>query len=188
MALELQYGEVIRSGGAQIRVSLSGYEADVAVDVKLLQPGGFSSVKSWVAPQAGDCVAVLVDTERPEDSVVLGGVYTDARGPIGTGETIVFQASKVLLGSDVDTAKKASRDDHVQTELAAIKAELDLLTAAFNAHVHAIPAVSVSAASPTPDLPTRIGITATGTSATTTPPHEQSYTVGATAADSVYVK
>ena len=188
MALELQYGEVIRSGGAQIRVSLSGYEADVAVDVKLLQPGGFSSVKSWIAPQAGDCVAVLVDTERPEDSVVLGGVYTDARGPIGTGQTIVFQASKVLLGSDVDTSKKASRDDHVQTELAAIKAALDALTTAFNAHVHAIPAGSVSAADPTPELPTRIGITATGTSATTVPPFTQPYTVGATAADSVYIK
>lgn len=188
MALELQYGEVIRSGGAQIRVSLSGFEADVAVDVKLLQPGGFSSVKSWVAPQAGDCVAVLVDTERPEDSVVLGGVYTEARGPIGTGETIVFQASKVLLGSEVDTAKKASRDDHVQSELAAIKAALDALTAAFNSHVHTVPAVSVSAADPTPELPTRIGLTATGTSATTAPPFAQPYVVGVTACDSVYIK
>ena len=51
MALELQYGEVIRSGGAQIRVSLSGFEADVAVDVKLLQPGGFfTSVSSMLRP------------------------------------------------------------------------------------------------------------------------------------------
>ncbi len=188
MALELQYGEVIRSGGAQIRVSLSGYEADVAVDVKLLQPGGFSSVKSWIAPQAGDCVAVLVDTERPEDSVVLGGVYTDARGPIGTGDTIVFPATKVLLGFDVDTAKKASRDDHVQTELAAIKSALDALTAAFNAHVHTIPAIAVL---PPPDPPTvtgQIGVTEPGTSATTAPPFVQPYVVGATACDSVYIK
>ena len=188
MALELQYGEVVETGGAQIRVKLSGYEADVVLDVKLLQPGGFSSVKTWLAPQTGDCVAVLVDTERPEDSVVLGGVYTDARGPIGTGETIVFQASKVLLGSDVDTAKKASRDDHVQTELAAIKAELDLLTAAFNAHTHVVPALAVLPPPEPPTVPAQIGVTAPGTSATTTPPHEQSYTVGATAADSVYIK
>lgn len=171
MALELQYGEVIRSGGAQIRVSLSGFEADVAVDVKLLQPGGFSSVKSWVAPQAGDCVAVLVDTERPEDSVVLGGVYTDARGPIGTGQTIVFQASKVLLGSDVDTAKKASRDDHVQTELAAIKAALDALVSAFNDHIHEY-----------------LNGTNPANTAVPTNPATQTYTVGDTAADSVYVK
>lgn len=188
MALELQYGEVVETGGAQIRVKLSGYEADVALDVKLLQPGGFSSVKTWIAPQAGDCVAVLVDTERPEDSVVLGGVYTDARGPIGTGETIVFQASKVLLGSDVDTSKKASRDDHVQTELAKIKTELDLLTAAFNAHTHVVPALVVLPPPEPPTVPSQIGVTEPGTSATTTPPHEQSYTVGATAADSVYVK
>jgi len=171
MALELQYGEVIRSGGAQIRVSLSGYEADVAVDVKLLQPGGFSSVKSWVAPQAGDCVAVLVDTERPEESVVLGGVYTDARGPIGTGETIVFQASKVLLGSDVDTAKKASRDDHVQAELTAIKAALDALVSAFNDHIHEY-----------------LNGTSPANTAAPTNPAAQTYTVGATAADSVYIK
>lgn len=171
MALELQYGEVIRSGGAQIRVSLSGFEADVAVDVKLLQPGGFSAVKSWIAPQAGDCVAVLVDTERPEDSVVLGGVYTDARGPIGTGETIVFQAPKVLLGSDVDTAKKASRDDHVQTELAAIKAALDALVSAFNDHIHGY-----------------LNGTNPANTAVPTNPATQTYTVGDTAADSVYVK
>lgn len=171
MTTELQYGEVVETGGAQIRVKLSGYEADVALDVKLLQPGGFSSVKSWVAPQAGDCVAVLVDTERPEDSVVLGGVYTDARGPIGTGQTIVFQASKVLLGSDVDTAQKATRDDHVQTELAAIKAALDALVSAFNDHIHGY-----------------LNGTNPANTAVPTTPAKQIYTVGNTAAESVYVK
>lgn len=171
MALELQYGEVIRSGGAQIRVSLSGYEADVAVDVKLLQPGGFSAVKSWIAPQAGDCVAVLVDTERPEDSVVLGGVYTDARGPVGTGATIALQAPRVYIGSDVDAAQKAARDDHVQAELAAIKAALDALVLAFNEHVHGY-----------------LNVTSPASTAVPTNPAAQTYTVGGTAADSVYVK
>lgn len=171
MALELQYGEVVETGGAQIRVKLSGYEADVALDVKLLQPGGFSSVKSWIAPQAGDCVAVLVDTERPEDSIVLGGVYTDARGPIGTGATVALQAPRVYIGSNVDTAQKATRDDHVQTELAAIKAALDALVSAFNDHIHGY-----------------LNGTNPANTAVPTNPATQTYTVGDTAADSVYVK
>lgn len=171
MATELQYGEVVETGGAQIRVKLSGYEADVAVDMKLLQPGGFSAVKSWIAPQAGDCVAVLVDTERPEDSVVLGGVYTDVRGPVGTGATIALQAPRVYIGSDVDAAQKAARDDHVQAELAAIKAALDALVLAFNDHVHEY-----------------LNVTSPASTAIPTNPATQTYTVGDTAADSVYVK
>lgn len=183
--MDLQYGEIVSVKDGRAVVKLAGYEADAAIDMVLLQPGGGSSVKTWLAPQPGDCVAVLVNAERLEESCVIGGVYTESQTAPKSGNVAAIQASFVYLGSSMEGIQKASRDDHVQAELAAIKAELDLLTAAFNAHVHAIPALEVVTQS-TP--PVTLGVTVTGTSATTTPAHEQSYTVGATAADSVYVK
>ena len=165
--LELQYGEVRRVIGSEVAVSLPGYARDVEVVVKLLQPAGSSSVQTWIPPQAGDCVAVLVDTERPECAVLLGGVYTDRRPPVASGAVIALQAPSVRLGSDVSSAGKVPRDDHVQAELAAIKSALDSLVSQLNEHTHPIP----DGATAIPEVPMSHG-----------------YAVGSTASDSVYVK
>lgn len=186
--MDLQYGEIVSVKDGRATVRLAGYEADAAIDMVLLQPGGGSSVKTWLAPQPGDCVAVLLNTERLDESCVVGGVYTEAQSAPKSGGVAAIQASYVYIGRSMDGIQKASRDDHVQAELAKIKAALDALTASYNAHVHTIPVLAVTAASPTPAHPTQIGVTDTGSTATGTPQHAQTYTVGDTAADSVYVK
>ena len=186
--MDLQYGEIVSVKDGRATVRLAGYEADAAIDMVLLQPGGGSSVKTWLAPQPGDCVAVLLNTERLDESCVVGGVYTEAQSAPKSGGVAAIQASYVYIGSSMDGIQKASRDDHVQAELAKIKAALDALTAAYNAHVHTVPAIAVL---PPPEPPTvsgQIGITVPGSTATGTPQHAQTYTVGDTAADSVYIK
>lgn len=186
--MDLQFGEIVSVKDGRATVRLAGYEADAAIDMVLLQPGGGSSVKTWLAPQPGDCVAVLLNTERLDESCVVGGVYTDSQSAPKSGGVAAIQASYVYIGSSMNGIQKASRDDHVQSELAKIKSALDALTASYNAHVHAVPVLAVTAASPTPVLPTQIGVTVTGTTATGTPQHAQTYAVGATASDSVYIK
>lgn len=183
--MDLQYGEIISVKDGRATVRLAGYEADAAIDMVLLQPGGGSSVKTWLAPQPGDCVAVLLNAERLDESCVIGGVYTDTQSAPKSGGVAAIQASYVYLGSSMDGIQKASRDDHVQSELAAIKAALDALTATFNSHVHTIPVLEVVTET-VPPVP--VGVTVTGTTATGTPQHAQTYTVGVTAADSVYIK
>lgn len=163
----VQFGEIVSVKAGVATVKLSGYEADAAIDVVLLQPGGGSSVKAWIPPVAGDVVAVLVDAERVEDSVVLGGVYTDRQTPPKSGDVIALQAKYVYVGDSMEGIQKASRDDRVQTELKKIKSELDSLVSAYNLHTHTIPDGSTAVPSST---------------------HTQGYSVGGTAADSVYIK
>lgn len=179
----IQFAEVVKINRGTATVRLSGYDADVAIDLVLLQPGGGSSVKTWVPPAAGDVVAVLVNSERLEDSVVLGGVYTDSQTPPKSGDVIALQAQYIYIGDSMDGIQKASRDDHVQAELSAIKTALDALTADYNAHVHTVPALAVVSAAGAP-----LGSTVPGSTATGLPQHAQGYTVGATAADSVFIK
>lgn len=167
----IQFAEVVKVNRGVATVKLSGYDADVAIDLVLLQAGGGSSVKTWVPPAAGDVVAVLVDGERLEDSVVLGGVYTDAQTPPKSGDVIALQAKYIYLGDSMAGIQKASRDDHVQAELAAIKAALDSLVSAFNDHFHGY-----------------LNGTSPANTAVPTTPAEQIYTVGNTAAESVYIK
>lgn len=164
--ISLVYGILKSAENGRAAVSLPGYEGDAVFDAVLMLPGGGQSVKTWIAPVAGDQVAVLVDDERPEDSLVLGGVYTDVQSAPMDGARVAIQAPEVWLGADVSQAKKAARDDRVQTELSAIKSALDSLVAAYNSHTHATPA---------------------GASGTPTPATND-YTVGATAADSVWLK
>lgn len=164
--ISLVYGILKSAENGRAAVSLPGYEGDAVVDAVLMLPGGGHKVKTWIAPVAGDQVAVLVDDERPEDSLVLGGVYTDAQSAPKDGARVAIQAPEVWLGVDVSQAKKAARDDLVQKELSAIKSALDSLVAAYNAHTHPIP---------------------DGVSGTTTAT-ANAYAVGATAADSVWIK
>ena len=164
--ISLVYGIMKSAENGRASVSLPGYEGDAVVDAVLMLPGGGHDVKTWIAPVAGDQVAVLVDDERPEDSLVLGGVYTDSQSAPKSGARVAIQAPEVWLGADVSKAQKAARDDRVQKQLSDIKSALDKLVAAYNAHTH-----------PLPD----------GTSGTTAST-ANGYTVGATAADSVWVK
>lgn len=186
--MDLQYGKIVSVKDGRATVRLAGYEADAAIDMVLLQPGGGSSVKTWLAPQPGDCVAVLLNAERLDESCVVGGVYTEAQSAPKSGGVAAIQASYVYIGSSMDGIQKASRDDHVQAELAKIKSALDALTASYNAHVHAVPAIAVMPPPEPPIVEGQIGVTVPGSTATGTPQHAQTYTVGATAADSVYVK
>lgn len=169
--MDLQYGEIVSVKDGRATVRLAGYEADAAIDMVLLQPGGGSSVKTWLAPQPGDCVAVLLNTERLDESCVVGGVYTDAQSAPKSGGVAAIQASYVYIGSSMDGIQKASRDDHVQAELAKIKAALDALVSAFNEHIHEY-----------------LNVTSPANTAVPTDPATQTYAVGDTAADSVYVK
>lgn len=164
--ISLVYGILKSAENGRASVSLPGYEDDAVVDAVLMLPGGGQDVKTWIAPVAGDQVAVLVDDERPEDSLVLGGVYTDSQTAPKNGSRVAIQAPDVWLGADVSQAKKAARDDRVQSQLSAIKSALDDLVAAYNSHTHPIP---------------------DGVSGTTKPT-VNGYSVGATAADSVWVK
>lgn len=176
------YGKIISVDGSRARVSVPGFDADVALDAILLQPSASTSgVRTWMPPSAGTVVAVDFDDERPEDSAIIGAVYTDGQTPPKTGDVAAVEAPAVYLGASMEGIQKAPRDDRVQAQLDAIKAELDALTAAFNAHVHAVPALPVST--------TPAGQAAgPGTSAPVASPHAQGYTVGNTASDSVYVK
>lgn len=169
--MDLQYGEIVSVKDGRATVRLAGYEADAAIDMVLLQPGGGSSVKTWLAPQPGDCVAVLLNTERLDESCVVGGVYTDAQSAPKSGGVAAIQASYVYIGSSMEGIQKASRDDHVQAELSKIKGVLDALVSAFNEHIHEY-----------------LNGTSPASTAVPTNPATQTYTVGDTAADSVYVK
>lgn len=169
--MDLQYGEIVSVKDGRATVRLAGYEADAAIDMVLLQPGGGSSVKTWLAPQPGDCVAVLLNAERLDESCVVGGVYTDAQSAPKSGGVAAIQASYVYIGSSMEGIQKVSRDDHVQAELAKIKAALDALVSAFNGHIHEY-----------------LNVTSPASTAVPTNPATQTYTAGDTAADSVYVK
>lgn len=161
------FGEIVQVDAGRATVKLAGYESDGVIEAVLLQAGGGSSVKTWIPPQAGDVVAVAYDEERPEDSAVLGGVYTDAQTPPKTGANIALQAPSVYLGESMSGIQRASRDDHLQDELTAIKNELDQIAAAFGKVQTALAGLGVVM----PD-----------------PFYTPGYTVGQTAADSVWVK
>ncbi len=165
--IRLEYGKIESVENSRAVVLLPGYDGEARVDALIAFPGGGSSVKTWVPPQAGDVVAVVVDDERPEDSLVVGGLY--ARGQVSpmSGESIAFQAPEVRLGESVSDAEKVARDDRVQAQLTAIKNALDALVEAFNLHTHPIP---------------------DGTTSSPSAPASQGYSVGDTAADSVWVK
>ena len=190
--MTLVYGILKSAKNGQASVSVAGYEGDAVLDAVLLLPGGSHTVKTWIPPVAGDQVAVLVDDEHPEDSLVLGGVYTDAQSAPKDGSRVAIQAPEVWLGDDVAAAQKAARDDHVQAELAAIKAALDALVEAFNVHTHQIllipkdDASAIATAAAAPGAAPAV-LSTTYTSVVVTPA-ENPYTVKATAADSVWVK
>lgn len=150
--INLVYGKVKGIKPPRVTVQLTGIEGDAELECMLLQPGGQSdNQRQWTAPLEGDIVAVLYDSERPEVSLILGGVYSDSQNvPSGDGIAvqtktvhveasgdIEAQAPHVKLGKDLSKVKKAARADHVNSELGDIQSALDDIVTAFNTHTHA---------------------------------------------------
>jgi hypothetical protein len=163
------FGKVTRFSGARVTLELVGVAGNATIEALYLLPGS-SAAQVWLPPAPGDVVAVAYNDERPEDSLVLGRVYADGDNPPRTGGSeVAIEAGKVYLGDDVNSTRPCSRDDHVQAELSAIKAELDKISVAFNAHTHICAAVGAASATPNAG-------------------YNNGYSVGSTASDSVEVK
>lgn len=158
--ISLVYGKVTGIKPPRVSVKLTGIDGDAELECMTLQLGGQSSgQRQWIAPLKDDVVAVLFDDEKPENSLILGGVYSDKQGvPTGDGiavqtktvhveasGNIEAQAQNVKLGKDLSLVQKVARADHVNSELSAIQSALDDIVTAFNTHVHAS-----SGATPTP--------------------------------------
>lgn len=178
--ISIKFAKVRKITGCRIMLALTGYEGEAVIEAILLMPCGVAGPQVWLPPSVGDVVAVLYDAERPENSVVVGVVYPDGKNPPKTGaDEIALQAGKVFIGDDVSQTKACPRDDRLQDQLKAIKSELDSFVSAYNAHVHTVPALTVTM---TPEPVAGPGTTAATTSRT------QTYSVGSTASDSVEVK
>lgn len=184
------------------------------VDVRLLSYNGESTIKnalvlscggqstagtaSWVNFAPGDVVACLVDDERPENALILGGVYGDAQtvpDGVGVGVSsagdVKFKAPSVWLGQSVaaPSAVKTCRDPLVQGELEKIKAVLNGLISNYNSHTHSIMVMSAAdsaaiVASATSGAPAPLASCST---IPTTSSQGATYDPGDTASNSVYV-
>lgn len=175
--INLVFGKVKGVSGARVEVELTGYEENGVIEAVLLQPCGQGASQTWMAPNAGDVVAVLLDDQHAENSVVLGGIYGDSQSPVVTdSEEVAIKGKTVYIGDIADNnVPYASRDDRVQHELEAIETALRALCNAFVLHQHAVSTTGTAAAQ-------------TGTATFTTTTISDRYTAGSTAADSVKIK
>lgn len=183
--MKLEFGIIQSVDGGRVAVNIPGFNDGVAQlsSALLLQPCGQGKTQTWMPPGAGDTVAVIVNEERPEDSLVIGGVYGESQKPvIGSNNETALKAQKITIGNDVNDVSQAVRDDLLQAQLNDIKAALDALKTAFTSHVHPIVAVPVTTGTP----PVPVGM-ASGATGQTTTPVTKIYTVGNTHAASVYV-
>lgn len=183
--MNLKFGTIKSVDGGRCAVELPGFNGEAAglASALLLQPCGQGNTQTWMPPCAGDTVAVLFDEERPEDSLVVGGVYGDSQKPvIGKNNEAAFKAQKVTIGNDTGDVSQAVRDDLLQSQLSDIKAALDALKTAFESHVHTLSAVPVTTGTP----PVPVGV-ANGATLATTTPVSRTYTVGDTHSKSVYI-
>lgn len=179
--ISIKFAKVRKITGCRIMLALTGYDGEAVIEAILLMPCGVAGPQVWLPPSVGDVVAVLYDTERPENSVVVGVVYPDGKNPPKTGaDEIALQAGKVFIGDDVSQTKACPRDDRLQDQLDAIKSELDAFASNYSLHTHQCAA---------PGSPTTTPLVEPGVPSTPAlPMHENSYSVGSTASDSVEVK
>lgn len=179
--ISIKFAKVRKITGCRIMLALTGYEGEAVIEAILLMPCGVAGPQAWLPPSVGDVVAVLYDAERPENSVVVGVVYPDGKNPPKTGaDEIAIQAKKVYIGDDVSQTKACPRDDRLQDQLKAIKSELDAFASNYSLHTHQCAA---------PGSPTTTPLVSPGVPSTPVEPmHENSYSVGSTASDSVEVK
>lgn len=166
----IQFGRIKSFSGVRAIVELTGIEDNSTIEALIMQPGSVAGPSVWLPPAVDDIVVVSYDAERPEDSVILGCVYPDGKTPPKTGkDEIAIEAKKVYIGDKVSQTKPCPRDDHLQHELSAIKAQLDKIASIYSTHTHICAAVG-------------------STSATPSVTYTNGYTVGTTASDSVEVK
>lgn len=149
----LVYGKVTDINAPRVSVRLIGIEDDTKLSCLVLQAGGQTEKsRIWITPRKDDIVAVLFDENRPENSLILGGVYSDSQSvPEGNGvaiqtENVRIEASgdieaigaHVRAGKNLNDIAKASRADYVKYELDDIKSALDTIVNAFNSHTHGV--------------------------------------------------
>lgn len=186
--INLVYGKVKGIKPPRVTVQLTGIEGDAELECMLLQPGGQSDdQRQWTAPLDGDIVAVLYDSERPEVSLILGGVYSDTQEvPSGDGVSIqtknievkasgdvIVRAKTVKVGKNMNSLHEAARSDLVNGELKNIKSALDTIVSQFNSHTHLSTAVGTPTSAPASSIPpTTMGNT---------------YVAGTSACDSVFI-
>ncbi len=180
--ITLEFGTIEAVKPPRVDVRLLSYNGESTIkNALVLSCGGQSTAgtASWVNFAPGDVVACLVDDERPENALILGGVYGDAQTvPDGAGVGISsagdvkIKAPSVWLGQSVaaPSAVKTCRDPLVQGELEKIQTALNGLIASYNAHVH--PYLNGTAPSSTSAMASQ---------------YAGSYSAGETASNSVYV-
>lgn len=166
--INLVYGKVKGIKPPRVTVQLTGIEGDAELECMLLQPGGQSDdQRQWTAPLEGDIVAVLYDSERPEVSLILGGVYSDTQEvPQGDGVAIqtknvqikasgdiIAQGKTVKAGKNMNMLFAASRSDIVDAELLNVKSALDTIVTMFNSHTHLSTAVGSPTSTPSESTP-----------------------------------
>lgn len=183
----IRFGKCKSINGARIQVSLVGYSGDAAVECLLMQPCA-SGPSVWTPPAVGDVVVVWFDEERPEDSIVLGSVYPDAKMPPKSGENQAAVAfDEVYLGNPAPDTK-CPRDDKLQAQLAAIKSELDSFVAAYNSHTHTVATVTAADAAAIVAAAASQSVATTAMLAGPTASHTQGYSVDATDSECVWVR
>lgn len=162
----IRFGTCKSIDGARVRVVIPGFEGDAGIDCLLMQPCALGP-SIWTPPAVGDVVVIALDEERLENSVVLGVIYPDGKTPPKTGQSqTAMTFSEVYLGNPTPDTK-SPRDDRLQSQLSAIKSALDALVLTYNGHTHAV---------------------AEGVAAATENQQTNSYSVGNTASDCVYVR
>lgn len=78
--ISIQFGKIKRIKTPRLDIELCGdFETVTLAGCLVVTVGGQTDkMRSWAPGSVGDVVAVLFDDERPENSLVLGGVYGDA--------------------------------------------------------------------------------------------------------------
>lgn len=164
--MDIRFGKCAAVNGPRIGVTIPGFSGDAGFECLLLQPCALGP-SVWMPPAVGDVVVIALDEERLENSVVLGVVYPDGKMPPKTGQNQAAVAfDEVYLGNPTPDTK-SPRDDRLQSQLSAIKSALDALVLTYNGHTHEV---------------------AEGVAAATENQQTNSYSVGDTASDCVYVR
>lgn len=199
--ITLEFGTIEAVRPPRVDVRLLSYNGESTIkNALVLSCGGQSTAgtASWVNFAPGDVVACLVDDERPENALILGGVYGDAQTvPDGAGVgvssagDVKIKAPSVWLGQSVaaPSAVKTCRDPLVQSELENIQFVLNSLISLYNSHTHSITVMSPTdsaaiVASATSGVPAPLSSCATSS---TTSSQSETYDPGETASNSVYV-
>lgn len=199
--ITLEFGTIEAVKPPRVDVRLLSYNGESTIkNALVLSCGGQSTAgtASWVNFAPGDVVACLVDDERPENALILGGVYGDAQTvPDGVGigissaGDVKIKAPSVWLGQSVaaPSAVKTCRDPLVQSELEKIKAVLNGLISNYNSHTHSIMVINPGdsaaiVASATSGAPAALSSCST---IPTTSSQGATYDPGDTASNSVYV-